>query len=340
MVDSHGDLISKLRTIESIQDRLVYIDPRHPPSVNMFSVDMFDYLFSGIVGADLTAKQSVFFRFLARLMHAVPNATMLDLLYALDDITKYQSAVDTLPTLQKAFFAKDFDSKTFAPTKDQIRYRINALVEHPTMEKLFTSGTNEIDIGRVINRGSVLLIDTSKEYLKTASPHFGRIFISLVLQAVLDRAAIDEHRRHPTLLIVDEAAEYFDRNIDDLLVSVRKYKCGCVFAHQYLDQCSTSLRSSLAANTSIKMVSGVSMSDARAMAPDLRTNTRPHPCAEEAQLRLLHSERYAERREHSSHTWSLGCRAQGRLRDDACIRTSRGRACPGIRRDGRRVRVS
>jgi hypothetical protein len=114
-------------------------------------------------------------------------------------------------------------------------------------------------------------VDTAKDFLKGSSAHFGRIFISLVLQAVLERAVISEEDRKPAFLIVDEAAAYFDSNIDDLLTQARKYKVGCVFAHQFLDQCTSSLRSSLAANTTIKFAGGVSMSDARALAPDLRT---------------------------------------------------------------------
>jgi len=70
---------------------------------------------------------------------------------------------------------------------------------------------------------------------------------------------------------VDEAAQYFDQNIDDLLTEARKYRLGCVFAHQYLDQAASSLRASLAANTGIKFAGGVSVNDARAMAPDMRT---------------------------------------------------------------------
>ncbi|MEO8722344.1 MAG: hypothetical protein ABI395_02315, partial [Sphingobium sp.] len=96
-------------------------------------------------------------------------------------------------------------------------------------------------------------------------------FISLVLQAVLERAAIPEADRKPTFLIVDEAASFFSSNIDDLLTEARKYKCGCVFAHQYLDQATGSLKSSLHANTSIKFASGLSAADARAMAAEMRT---------------------------------------------------------------------
>src|SRR3546814_14924320 len=57
---------------------------------------------------------------------------------------------------------------------------------------------------------------------------------------------------------------------DDLLTEARKYRLGCVLAHQYLDQCSHSLRASLSANTSIKLAAGVSTGDARTLEPDLR----------------------------------------------------------------------
>jgi len=82
---------------------------------------------------------------------------------------------------------------------------------------------------------------------------------------------IPEWDRKPTFLVVDEAASYFDSNIDDFLTEARKYKCGCVFAHQFLDQATSSLRASLAANTTIKFAGGASNSDARAMASDMRT---------------------------------------------------------------------
>ena len=307
IVDSQTDLIQKLSHLAlfdpvdgPLRDRLLYITPRdieYPPALNMFDVNRdrlgkydqatkeqvtagviqtFDYLFNGLLGADLTAKQGVFFRFVARLMLALPetmgrNATILDLISLMDDAEPYQKAIESLPPIQRTFFERDFKSKTFAQTKEQIRYRLNAILENPTLARLFTAPKTKIDLFTALNSGSIVLVDTAKDFLKGSSSHFGRIFISLVLQAVLERAAIPEHERKPAFLIVDEAAAYFDSNIDDLLTEARKYKLGCVFAHQFLDQCTQSLKSSLAANTSIKMVSGVSMSDARAMAPDLRT---------------------------------------------------------------------
>ncbi|HEV2560716.1 MAG TPA: hypothetical protein VGT78_01120 [Rhizomicrobium sp.] len=307
IIDSQTDLINKLSHLAmfdpndgALSDRLIYITPRdieYPPALNIFDVNRerlghydegtkeqvtagviqtFDYLFNGLLGADLTAKQGVFFRFVARLMLALPetmgrNATILDLINLMDDPAPYRKAIESLPPIQRNFFERDFPSKTFAQTKEQIRYRLNAILENPTLARLFTSPKTKIDLFTALNTNSIILVDTAKDFLKGSSSHFGRIFISLVLQAVLERAALPEHERKPAFLIVDEAAAYFDSNIDDLLTEARKYKLGCVFAHQFLDQCTNSLKSSLAANTSIKMASGVSMSDARALAPDLRT---------------------------------------------------------------------
>jgi hypothetical protein len=307
IVDSQSDLIRKLSHLAlfepgygSLADRFLLISPRdikHPPALNIFDVNRdrleaydeetkeqvvagviqtFDYLFAGMIGADLTAKQGVFFRFVARLMLALPetigrSATILDMLALMDDAAPYDAAIKSLPPIQRQFFERDFQSKTFVQTKEQIRYRLNAILENPTLARLFTAPSTKIDLFTALNDGAIVFVDTAKDFLKSASANFGRIFISLVLQAILERAAIPERDRRPTFLVVDEAAAYFDSNIDDLLTEARKYKLGCVFAHQFLDQASSALRASLAANTAIKMAAGVSTGDARALAPDMRT---------------------------------------------------------------------
>ena len=307
VVDSQGDLINKIARLEVFHPdwgehagKLTLISPRdidHPPAINIFDVrhdrlnsyspamreqvtagviQTFDYLFAGLLGADLTAKQSVFFRFVARLMLALPetmgrNATILDMMNLMDDPSPYRDAIKSLPPIQRIFFERDFQASGFKQTKEQIRYRLQAILENPTLERLFTAESTKIDFFTEMNNGGVILIDTAKDFLKGSSAHFGRIFISLVLQAALERASIPEGKRKPVFLIVDEAADYFDDNIDDLLTQVRKYSVGCVFAHQFLDQCTQSLKASLAANTSTKLCASLSVADARAMAPELRT---------------------------------------------------------------------
>jgi hypothetical protein len=280
VVDSQGALIPPLRTLKRIQDRLIYIDPAAPPTINVFDTrggagDTFDYLFDGIVGADLTGKQSVFFDFLTRLMLSFPQtvgrtATLSDMIAITADIGPYTEAIAQLPDVPRTFFERDFNSATFKQTREQVRYRLNALLGDEKLERLFGEHT-ALDLGDALDSGAVILIDTSRQYLGKQSSKFGRLFVFLILQEIFARVPHPQGNPHPVHLIVDEAYEYFDKNIDNLLTQVRKYRCGCVFAHQFLSQATRELRSSLASNTSIKLVSGVSAEDARALAPDLRT---------------------------------------------------------------------
>ncbi len=310
LIDGEGDLIRKLSRMQCFhpehgkwRDRIIIINPKdihNPPALNVFDlkkdrfggydevmkeqvtagvIQTFDYLFNGLLGADLTAKQGVFFKYIARLMLALPealgrNATILDMMNLMSDHAPYQKAIELLPPIQRMWFEKDFVQPSFNATRDQIRYRLAAILENPTIARLFTQPETKIDIFAELNRGAIILVDTGKDFLKDASPHFGRIFISLVLQAVFERAAMPAKERKNTYLIIDEAGKYFDSNIDEFLTSARKYRCGCVFAHQYLEQANPSLRASLAANTGSKFVSRPSDADARIMARDMGTTPR------------------------------------------------------------------
>jgi hypothetical protein len=101
--------ILHLDELSSLSERLILIDPNdieHPPALNLFdfglnrlsrynalereklvngAVALYEYLFGALLGAELTQKQGVIFRFLARLMMNVPEATIHTLMRFMDD---------------------------------------------------------------------------------------------------------------------------------------------------------------------------------------------------------------------------------------------------------------
>ncbi len=305
IIDSQGDMLEKLSRLSlfepgrgALASRLIVIDPRdvlNPPALNMFDVnfermgrygpaakeqilngviELYDYMFDSLLGAELTQKQSVIFRYLARLMLTIPNATIHDLVKLMQDATPYLQYIDALPPGARSFFETEFADRQFAQTKKQIQRRLWGILENPTFERMFTAPKNAIDMFEALNSGKIVLVNTSKDFLKAERSSFlGRFFIALTLQAVLERAALPEKSRRPAFLYIDEAADYFDDNVDDLLTQARKYQLGVVFSHQYLDQLRPNLRASIAANTSIKLAGGVSTSDARSLAQDMRTSS-------------------------------------------------------------------
>jgi hypothetical protein len=139
---------------------------------------------------------------------------------------------------------------------------------------MFSHTRNAVDLFAALNRGSLVLINTAKDLLKQDGCEIlGRFFIALLVQAVQERAAIPEDRRRSTFVYIDEAQDYFDESIENLLNQARKYKVGLVLAHQNLGQFETRLSAAVMASTAIKIAGGVSAKDASTLGREMRCAT-------------------------------------------------------------------
>lgn len=308
VVEPHADLIKEILESDlGIEDRLIYLNPRdmeYPPALNIFAqkrkrirtydaetrerlrngvLKTLDYTFAELFPAEITAKQSVPLRYMARLLLSLPetgliedgrvvyrNGTLNDMLRLMRNSAPYRPTIEAMSARARDFFENDFDGPEYKATKEQIRYRLQFLMENDTIANLFTASHTKIDLFKELSRGKVILVDTAQDFLMNDSRVFGRLVISLILRAILERGSPGT-RLHDTFLYIDEAASYFDDNIASLLTEVRKFRCGVVLAHQFLGQASEHVQSALAASTSIKYASGVSARDARALASDMHT---------------------------------------------------------------------
>jgi hypothetical protein len=250
-IDSQGDMIRTLSRLArfdpSIDDRLVILDPADyewPPRLNIFDmsserlarmrpgareqvragiIELYDYIFAGLLDAETTQKQSVVFRYLAGLMLNIKDATIQTLRQLLEDPKPFQPYIDALTGTARNFFENEFKDKSFYPTRKQILRRLYGILSNPVFERMFSYPRNGLDMKTALDSGKVVLINTAKDVLKTeASAMFGRYCIALIMQAVLERAAEEQEHRRPALVYIDEAAEYFDQNIDTLLIQARK----------------------------------------------------------------------------------------------------------------------
>ncbi len=234
----------------------------------------------GALAAELTSRQNTTFAFVSRLMLATPGATIHTLRELFEDgamsidASPFAEHIRKLDRTSQAYFENQFFTKTYSQTKQQIARRLYSVLQVPAFDRMLAAKTNRLDMFKALQDGAVVLINTSKALLKTdASALFGRYMIACVISAAFERIAIPAEQRSPAFLIVDEAAEYFDDNLETLLSQARKFNLGVLFAHQHLDQLTSDLRAAVAANTSIKIAGGVSDKDARAPAADMRTTT-------------------------------------------------------------------
>lgn len=302
VIDSQGDLIRTVSHLAcfdpsaegSLADRLLLIDPNdveYPVCLNMFdwqrdrlarfalverekllngTVELYEYLFGALLGAELTQKQGVIFKYLARLMLEIPDATIHTFRELMEDGEPFRPYMEALPGTARRFFETRFFDRSFAETKKQVLTRLWGVLANPTFERMFSHPRSKIDLFEATGSGKIVLINTAKDLLKQdGCAIFGRFFIALLAQAAMQRAALPSHERRPAFVYIDEAQDYFDENIEHLLAQARKYRVGMVLAHQNLDQLSTELRASVMASTSIKFAGGMSAKDARSLAQDM-----------------------------------------------------------------------
>ena len=302
VLDSQGDLIRNIADLklfaagEPLHDRIVIIDPSDvewPVSLNLFDVGMdrlsgyaplererltnsilelYDFVLGTLLSAEMTQKQNVIFRYVTRLMLHVPDATIHTLRELMEpgSQVKFAAHIAKLTGTAKQFFATEFNSREFEQTKRQVLRRLWGILENQTFERMFAHPRSKLDLFAEMNTGKVILINTAKDLLKEQGTEiFGRFFIALIAQAAQERATLPEAKRLPTIVYVDEAQDYFDRNIGLILAQARKYNVGMVLAHQYLGQLEPKLQEAFAANTAIKFAGGVSAKDARTLAPML-----------------------------------------------------------------------
>ncbi len=305
VIDSQGDMIGKLSRLgalspaieRSLSEKLIIIDPTdidHPPALNLFDagldrldeytprqrelafnslVDIYGRFFGSLLGAELTAKQGAVFRYLARLMLTVEGATVHTLIELMDDVRPFQKHIQKLDATAKRFFEQEFAKKGFNQTRQQIKQRLYTVLSIPTFDRLFSAPKSKINFFDALNRGSIILVNTAKDLLKTdGAAIFGRFVLSLIEHAIMERATLKESDRTPTFLYVDEAQDYFDETIETMLVQGRKFNFGLTLAHQNLAQLSSRLNAVLAGNATIKLAGGVTDKDARQLASDMRTS--------------------------------------------------------------------
>jgi hypothetical protein len=302
VLDSQGDLIRNIANLAEfapdgpLHDRIVIIDPTDvewPVSLNLFDVgierlqgykllererltnsilELYDFVLGTLLSAEMTQKQNVIFRYVTRLMLHIPGATIHTLRELMEPGSEVRFAehIVKLSGTARHFFETEFSSKEFEQTKKQVLRRLWGILENQTFERMFSHPQSKLDLFAEMNAGKVILINTAKDLLKEQGTEiFGRFFIAMIAQAAQERATLPSNRRLPTIVYIDEAADYFDRNIGIILAQARKYNVGMVLAHQYLGQLDPKLQEAFAANTAIKFAGGVSAKDARTLGPML-----------------------------------------------------------------------
>ncbi|KUO64207.1 MAG: hypothetical protein APF80_17465 [Alphaproteobacteria bacterium BRH_c36] len=302
VIDSQGDAVSTLARLKRFDpagdDRLILIDPtdEQPPALNLFHwdrafaatlsdnqreeylagvVEMFGFIAGGLLGAELTARMSVVFRFISQLLIEIPNASIHTLIQLLQDPAPFMQHIAALPPTAQTFIDELFsDRSQYKQTRQHLLQRLYHIISNPAFERMFAHPQNKFDMRAALNDGKVVLINTAKAQLKAEwSSIFGRFFVAQIMQAAFARAFIPREQRRLALIHIDECHEYLDDNISMLMLQGRKYATALHLYHQHFSQMTEAgLKQTALSIPALRYTGSLNDTDATLLAKEMKTS--------------------------------------------------------------------
>lgn len=298
VIDSQDDLIPRLERLKITQDRVVILDPRDAPALNMFALprrfdtytleqreqlereiaDMYGFIFTAKENP-LTDRQQTALSYVVKLMFRIPGANIHTLREFIDldakslNKTIYPKYIRQMPENSQAFFENQFFTGNYTITRQGISGRLHSILQNPAFERMFGATDNKLDLFKEIEAGKCILVNTTKTYLgASASTVFGRWVLTCAIACAFQRKDVPKPYRQ-VLIYVDEAKEYYEyggETLDDLFTQVRKWEYCMWINTQQTDQLGKA-KSTVLSNTAIKFAGGLSVADAKTLAPEMRT---------------------------------------------------------------------
>jgi hypothetical protein len=258
------------------------------PALNVFDVGQNDPTLSGrdrhilqaaalnmitFALSETTGQQQAMIRLLVQLAVKIPGVTIetvrrMLIMSRREFLETYTPYMNDVSNVVRDYFTHTFHTQALSVTREAVSRRFMELMSNTTFERMFQNERNAVDIKREIDAGKVILIHTDKALLgPDGCELLGRFFISLILQATLQRTS-----DKPVFVFIDECADYISKedNVATLIDQARKQRVGFIFSHQRLDQIKNTNVLSALSTCAIKFASR-NEDDSRTMARYLRT---------------------------------------------------------------------
>lgn len=276
--DVHGDLIKKIFTnipISRARD-VIYLDiadPNHNFKFNPFIkvpfekrpliasgiLDVFEKLWKSTWGL----KLEHILRYVLLTLLDQETANISDILRLLDDEDYRDECVENVINEDiKRFWQKEFKQYTKGDLLP-IYNKVGAFLVYPAIKRLVIDNTNEISFREIMDSQKILLINISKGALgENVSNILGSLILNSLSFSAFSRIDIDESRRVPFFVYLDEFQNYTTLSLVNMLSELRKFRLSLIMAHQYLTQLSEEIRDAVLGNVGTIISFRLGVSDA------------------------------------------------------------------------------
>jgi hypothetical protein len=289
LIDPHGDIVEDILKFipENRIDDVCLIDPgdaEFPVAFNpLANVDEnFKFqLTQGMIevlqkqfGANWTPRLEHVFRFTLLALLDYPRATMRGAIQMLTDREYRQKVIEYIQDdIVKKFWAIEFADWSEKFDTDAIIPLVNKLgqfLADPMLRNIFGQAENKIDLGELMDREKIILINLSKGKLgEENSSFFGAMFLTKIKQAGMARALLPAEERKTVYIYADEFHNIVTETFENLLSEARKFGLAMIMAHQYVGQLLPKVQSAVLGNVGTIITFRTSGEDAVKLEPEL-----------------------------------------------------------------------
>lgn len=290
LVDPHGDLVEPLADEFRQRDpeRVIYVnvaDPWQPFGYNPLRRVRDDKIPLAVSGLLETLKKIWPEAWGVRMEHVLRN-TLYALLErddsSLPDILalyaeeRYRKEVvrGIRNEAVKAFWKTEFEkypARLKADACAPIQNKLGALLSDPTLHRILVNPTIDLRFRKLMDEGTVLLVNVSKGRLGEESALvLGSLIVSTIGLAAFSRAEAEPATRRPYFLYLDEFHNFTTLMLANMMSELRKYGLGLVLAHQYMHQLEPDIRHAVLGNAGTMVSFRVGPEDATLLADEFQ----------------------------------------------------------------------
>ncbi len=284
IIDPHGDTAEMiLQNIPAHRKQdIVYFnatDPEQPPGFNPFYnvpaaqrhliASEIVLTFKKIWAESWGPRLEYILRYTILTLLDYPGATLLDIQPLLLD-KSFRSLVLQFTDNQSvlSFWHNEFDTYHPSLRSESIMPILNkagVFRANDTLRNIV--GQQEgVSIEAIMQKGQILVCNLSKGLIgEDVSTLLGSLITTGIQTAAMRRAHLPEHERIAFYIYIDEAHSFLSTSFATMLSEVRKYGIGLFLTHQYMEQLTEEVRSSILGNVGTIICFRLGAADAKEM---------------------------------------------------------------------------
>ena len=252
LIDPHGDLARRLAEVAG--DRCLYWDAADPD--NGFGYNPLTYvaeehrplIASGLIDAlrkqwadAWGARMEHLLRYAILALLSRRGSTLADIMPLFLESGFRKEVVASVSDEQvRRFWTQEFPKMNYKTAIDgvaPIANKLGGFLSHPVIRKAVCEPEQPLRFRKLMDEGQILIVNLAKGRLGSdISDILGGLIVSTFAMAAYSRQNLEEEKRTPYFLYIDEFHSFTTTAFAGMLSELRKHGLGLVLAHQFISQ--------------------------------------------------------------------------------------------------------